>query len=128
MPDPTPIPTPTPEPNHPHKRGDIDQGWLNEFTNAESILAAAKPADRATLLAEGGINAAKISALTLAIPAARKLAGQAVQGTSGKVMITGDEEISKQELLQKIQYVQKRARQKYEADEPGRLKVYGIGQ
>ena len=100
MPDPTPTPTPAPEPNHPHKRGDINQSWLDEFTAAEAIIAAATPADRATTLADGGVDTAKITALTAAIVAARKLAGQAVQGTSGKVMITGDEEISKQELIQ----------------------------
>jgi hypothetical protein len=97
-----PTPTPTPAPKTTPKRGDINQSWLDEFTSAEAILAAAKPADRAVELAEGGIDAGKISALTLAIAAARKLAGKAVQGTSGKRLITGDEETLKTELLKQI--------------------------
>lgn len=121
-------PAPASAPKTTPKRGEINQSWLDEFTNAEAILAAAKPADRAVELAEGGIDAGKISALTLAIAAARKLAGKAVQGTSGKRIITGDEEELKTELLKQIQSVQTRARQKYDASGPGRLKDYAIGQ
>lgn len=128
MPDPAPTPAPTPDPKKTPKRGDINQTWLDEFTAAEAILAAAKPADRATKLAEGDIDAAKITALNLAVVAARKLAGKAVQGTSGKRIITGTEDDLKKELLRQIQYVQTRARQKYDANAPGRLKDYAIGQ
>jgi len=127
-PTPTPAPAPDPVPKSTPKRGEINQAWLDEFTNAEGILAAANPADRATRLAEGGIDADKITALTTAIAAARKLAGLAVQGTSGKLIITDTEDTLKTALLEQIHYVQKRARQKYDASEPGRLKDYAIGQ
>ena len=127
MADPTPTPTPTPAPKTTPKRGEINQSWLDEFTNAEAILAAAKAADRATKLADGGIDTGKITALTQAIIDARKLAGKAVQGTSGKRIITGTEEELKTELLKQIQYIQTRARQKYDASAPGRLKDYAIG-
>ena len=123
-----PTPTPAPAPKTTPKRSDINQSWLDEFTSAEAILAAAKPADRAVELADGGIDAGKITDLTAAIAAARKLAGKAVQGTSGKRIITGDEETLKTELLKQIQYVQSRARQKYDASEPGRLKDYAVRQ
>lgn len=128
MPDPIPTPTPAPAPasKTPGKHGEINQDWLDEFTTAEAILAAAKPADRAAKLAEGGIDAAKTAALTQAIAAARKLAGQAVQSTSGKHIITGNEDDLKKELLKQIQYIQTRARQKYDATEPGRLPDFGI--
>lgn len=128
MPDPTPTPAPEPTPKSTPKKGDINQSWLSEFTDSEAIIAAAKPADRAAKLADGDIDAAKIAALTAAIAAARRLAGLAVQGTSGKQIITGTEDTLKTALLEIIQYVQKRARQKYDASESGRLKDFGIGQ
>lgn len=127
MSDSTPSPAPAPDPKNPSKRGQVNQEWLAEFTNSEAIVAAATPADRAAKLAAGGIDAAKIAALTAAILAARKLAGRAVQGTSGKHIITDNEDTLKTALLEKIQYVQKRARQKYDAMEPGRLADYAIG-
>ena len=125
-PTPTPTPAPTPTPKTPGRRGEIDQSWLDEFTTAEAILAAAKPADRAAKLAGGGIDVAKTAGLIQAIAAARKLAGQAVQGTTGKHIITGNEDDLKKELLKQIQYVQTRARQKYDSTEPGRLADFGI--
>jgi hypothetical protein len=128
MADPTPTPTPTPTPKTTAKRGEINQDWLDEFTDAEAIVAATGKDGRSVKLAEGDIDATKISALINAIVAGRKLAGQAVQGTSGKQIITSTEETLQLALVEKIQYVQKRARQKYDANEPGRLKDYGIGQ
>jgi len=128
MADPTSAPTPTPTPKTAAKRGEINQDWLDEFTNAEAIVAATGKDGRSVTLAEGDIDATKISALTNAIVAGRKLAGQAVQGTSGKQIITDTEKTLMDALVEKIQYVQKRARQKYDATESGRLKDYGIGQ
>jgi hypothetical protein len=127
MPDPTPTPAPTPEPKKNAARGEINQSWLDEFTSAEAIVTATKVAERPAILTDGGIDAAKIAALTKAIADARKLAGQAVQGTSDKEVITDEEAGLKKILLEKIQYIQKRARQKYDATEPGRLKDFGIG-
>ena len=130
MTDPIPPPAlvPTPAPKSTAQKGEINQAWLDEFTNAEAILAATKPADRAATLAAGGIDAGKTTDLTARIAAARKLAGKAVQGTSGKRVITGTEEELKTELLQQIAYIQTRARQKYDGTEPGRLKDYAISQ
>jgi hypothetical protein len=67
-----------------------------------------------------------VDALDADIQAARKLAGQAVQGTDSKHVITGDEEKFKQALIAKIQEVQKRARQKYDATAPAKLADYAI--
>jgi len=127
---PTPTPEPAPEPSPKNKRtpGEINKEWLAEFTLAEAILAAAAVDGRPAVLAAGDIDAVKITGLTDAIATGRKLAGQAVQNTSGKRIITGTEDDLKKELLQQIQYIQTRARQKYDATESGRLKEYGIGQ
>ena len=129
MADPAPTtPVPTPAPKSSVKRGEINQTWLDEFTAAEAIVAATGKSERPARLAEGGIDAAKISVLTAAILAGRQLAGLAVQGTSGKEIITGTEQTLQDALVEKIQYIQKRARQKYDATASGLLKDYAIGQ
>ncbi len=128
MPDPTPTPPPpTPAPT-PRSRGDINQAWLDELTNAGEIAAAAQKSDYKTKLADGDIDQAKVTALTNAITAARKLAAQAVQGTTGKHNVTGDETGLQDDLINQIQTVQKRARQKYDATDPGKLADYAVGQ
>lgn len=124
----TPTPGPAPAPKAKRSPGPINQEWLDEFTFAEGIVAATQVTGRPAILADGDIDAAKITALTDAIVAARKLTGQAVQGTSGKRIITHTEEDLKKVLLKRIHYVQARARQKYDSTEPGRLTEYGIGQ
>ncbi len=106
----------------------VNHALLDELTQAEAILAAAAPADRATRLAEGGIDAAKVTALTTAIAAARTQAAQAALGTTGKQGVTAEESALLDDLVNKIQEVQKRARQKYDATEPVRLKDYAVGQ
>ena len=130
MPDPTPTPTPTPAPTPKStpKRGVVNQALLDELTQAEAILAAAKPADRAATLDAGGIDAGKITALTAAIAAARTQAAQAALGTTGKQGVTAEESALLDDLVNKIQEVQKRARQKYDATEPVKLKDYAVGQ
>jgi hypothetical protein len=127
MNEPTP-PVPPPEPKVSHGRGIVNQALLEELTEAEAILKAAAPADRAAKLAEGGIDAGKIAALTAAIPAARTLASQAAQGTRGKQGVTANESVLQDDLINKIQEVQKRARQKYAATDPSQLPGYAIGQ
>jgi len=120
-----------PEPPAPEpvvKRGIVNQHLLDELTEAEAILKAAAPADRAAKLAEGGIDAGKISTLTAAIPAARNLASLASEGTTGKQGITGDEADLMEDLINRIQEVQKRARQKYDATDPAQLLGYAIRQ
>lgn len=130
MPDPTPTPTPapTPAPKTPRTRGLVNQAWLDELTTAEEIVATAQKSAYATKLADGGIDAAKISAITDAILAGRNLASQAVQGTTGKLGVTASEMTLQDDLINKIQEVQKRVRQKYAATEPLKLKDYAIGQ
>ena len=130
MPDPTPTPTPppTPTPKTTPKRGLVNQALLDELTSAEASLAAAKPAARAAMLAVGGIDVGKITALTAAIAAARTQAAQAAQGTTGKQGVTAEESGLLDDLVNKIQEVQKRARQKYDGTEPVKLKDYAVGQ
>ncbi len=110
-----------------HTRGDINQGWLDDLTEAEGIVTAARKAEYASALADGDIDAAKVDVLKAAIRSARTLAGQGVQHTSGKQTITSEEEGFKQELIRQIQLVQKRARQKYDAADPGKLGDYAVG-
>jgi hypothetical protein len=128
MADPTPTPTPTPTPaTHETSRGQIDQSWLDELQAADSLAATAAKSNYAATLAIGGIDATKVTALTAAIAAARKLAGLAIQGTNSKHTSTTEEEASRQTLISGIQEVQKRARQKYDGTNPSKLADYAIG-
>ncbi|MDD5140426.1 MAG: hypothetical protein PHY43_09245 [Verrucomicrobiales bacterium] len=128
MPDPTPTPAPAPAPKTTPKRGIVNQSLLDELSGAEEIAAAAKKPAYAATLAVGGIDAAKVTGLTTAIAAARNLGAQAVQGTTGKQGVTAEESGLMDDLVNKIQEVQKRARQKYDATGPVKLKDYGVGQ
>jgi hypothetical protein len=121
-------PAPAPEPKKPVQRGILNQAQLDELTQAEAIVAATEAPDRAVTLAEGGIDAAKITALTTAIAEARRQGAQATQGTTGKQGVTAEESGLMDELVNKIQEIQKRARQKYDASEPVKLKDYAVGQ
>ena len=60
MSDPAPTPNSTPNPTPtPRSRGDINQAWLDELTNAESISAAAQKTAYAAQLANGDLDATK---------------------------------------------------------------------
>ena len=56
------------------------------------------------------------------------MASQAAQGTTGKQGVTANESVLQDDLINKIQEVQKRARQKYAATDPSQLPGYAIGQ
>lgn len=127
-PAPTPAPAPAPAPQTTRTRGLVNQALLDELTVAEEITAAAKKAGYGAQLAAGGIDAPKIAAITDAIANARKLAAQAVQGTTGRQDVTQNEAGLMNDLINKIQEVQKRARQKYDATDPVRLKDFAVGQ
>ena len=125
MPDSTPTPPPAPTPKR--TRSAINQAWLDELTNSEQIVAAAKKPSYAAALATGGIDAGKVTALSTAITGARAHATAATQDTTGKQGVTQTESDLKDSLVALIQNVQKRARQKYDATNPGVLKDYAIG-
>jgi hypothetical protein len=126
MTEPTPIPTPAPK--APRSRGVVNHNQLDELAAAEEILTAAGQAGRAAVLAAGGITAAKIAALTDVIADARTWAADATQGTTGRQDATAEEGALMEDLANKIQEVQKRARQKYDATTPVKLKDYAVGQ
>jgi hypothetical protein len=132
MADPTPVtPTnpPTPEPKKPARtRGLVNQNLLDELSGADEIVAVTRKDGYAVKLAAGGIDATKITALTAAIASARTLAAQATQGTTGRQGVTQTEAELFDNLVDKIKEVQKRARQKYDATEPLKLKDYAVAQ
>ena len=73
MPDPTPTPPPAPKGN----RSTLNQDWINSLNNAGQIVAAAQKSEYAPVLATGGVDAAKLTALATDIAAAHALAGDA---------------------------------------------------
>lgn len=119
---------PDPEGKHSAPRGKLNQVWLQEFTNGEDIVAATRAPGRAEKLAEGGIDSTKIEELVSLVAEGRKLAGMATHTTSDKEITSDMEEAAKQALILGIQYIQKRARQKYDATAPGKLADFAIGQ
>ena len=148
MPDPTPTPTPAPTPKPTRDRSPINQEWIKELNDSEQIAAAAqKPAYAPTLApwnstqgvcaesgagdstgrAQGDIDAAKVTAFAKAVSDAQKLAGTATQKTTSKVGVTNREAELMGNLVELIQEVQKRAKQKYEAKNPTVLKDYAVG-
>lgn len=131
MADTTPT-TPTPTTNETAKvtrpRGVVDQNLLDELTAAEELVAVTRKDGYSIKLAAGGIDEAKVTVLAAAIAAARTLAAQATQGTTGKQGVTRTEAELFENLVNKIKEVQKRARQKYDATEPVKLKDYAVGQ
>ena len=128
MPDSTPTPSPTPSPVTPRTRGDINQAWLDEMTRSDEVAATAAKTAYAGQLATGGIDDAKVDGLANAVKAARLLAAAAVQNTTGKQGVTTTETALTDDLINQIQNVQKRAKQKHEATAPGKLADYAIGQ
>ncbi len=131
MPDPTnttttPAPTPAPQTPSTRTRSEINQNWLAALAAADRVVTAAQKPAYASALATGGIDAAKVTALANAIEAVRQLITKAMQGTAGKELVTADETDLKNELIEQIQGVQKRARQKYDATNPGKLTEYGL--
>jgi hypothetical protein len=129
MPDPIPTPTPTPAPTPKAKRdhSPINQEWIKELNDSEQIAAAAQKPAYAPTLAEGDIDAAKVTAFAKAVSDAQKLAGTATQKTTSKVGVTNREAELMGNLVELIQEVQKRAKQKYEAKNPTVLKDYAVG-
>ena len=125
MPDPTPTPPPAPAPKD--KRSTLNKDWINSLNNAGQVVAAAQKAEYAPLLTTGGITAAKLTALATDITAAQALAGDAVQMTTSKQGVTGNEAGLMKILVELIKEVQQRARQKYAADNPIALKDYAVG-
>ena len=109
-------------------RSSINQEWINSLNNAQQIVAAAQKAEYAPTFTAGGITADKLTSLATDIQAAQTLAGQAVQHTTGKEVVTGTEKDLMDKLIELVKEVQKRARQKHAAANPTALKNYAIGE
>ena len=131
MPDPTPTPpatpAPAPAPKPKRARSAINQEWIKELNDSAQIAAAAQKPARAQVLAEGDIDAAKVTAFAQAVSDAQQLAGAATEKTTSKVGITNSETDLMKILIALIQEVQKRAKQKHQARNPAVLADYGIG-
>ncbi len=127
MSDPTP-PAPTPEPQ-PSKRSHLplDKALLGELDLAEQLVALALQDGFAAALADEEIDAAFLNGVTARIGEADVLIGNITGDTAGKETATNAEAIAQKALLAQISKVQKRAKRKYPAGDPGR-KQYFIGE
>ena len=129
MADSTPAPAPAgvPGTTATRTRGQINKAWLAEITLCESILALARKPDNAPLFADGDIDGPFLTGFDTKIQAAKKLAGSAIQKTTGKKQQADTEDKLAGELVKHIQGIQKRAKQKYAATSRVLLKDYAVG-
>ena len=128
MPDPTPTP-PAPKPSA--TPGPLNKAQILALSRTEEIAAAAqKPEYLAQLPAEGSdIDAAFIDTLLADCKAARDQSSGAAQKTVDRNIAAGQEDTAGDQLVQAIQKVQARARQKYaRSATPQKLQDFLIGQ
>jgi hypothetical protein len=129
MPEPaTPAPAPVPPAKAKAARSPISKELLAELQLATAVAAAAVKADYATQLAKRDIAADYVAELQADIAAAQTLAGQTVGKTAAKQGVTSTEAELKDTLVERLQEVQKAAKQKSVRTGDKTLpKKYGIG-
>jgi hypothetical protein len=133
MPDnpPAPQPAPAPDPNkaktQPPDSG-VNQAYAASLTRVENLARAALKPDRvAPLSADGSdITQAFLDGCITEVTAVRKLLGIAGQQTTDKEDATDAGHSLEEKLIQAIQQIQARARQKYGAT-GSTLKDYHVG-
>jgi len=129
MSDPTPSPpAPTPSPEPPKKsateRREINQAWLDEISGTEKLAVVAAKDDYKAKLAKRKIDAPWLTKLNADLKKARDLTGQATGKTTGKKVVTKEEQGLRDALIEQIQSVQAAAKQKYFAKNKRALADY----
>ena len=122
-----PVPPPVPEAEG-SSPGPVNQALASSLTRAENICRAALKAGRIELLSANGsdVTADFVNGVLAQISSTRKLLGIAEQQTNAKQDKTEEGLTLEEQLIQCIQTVQARARQKYGANS-GALKGFHIG-
>ncbi len=123
----TPAPVPPAKPKS-GPRAPVNQAHLAEFQLASAVVAAALKAGYAPQLAKRDIAADYVAELQADIEAAQSLAGQAVGKTAAKQGATNNEAELKDALVERLQEVQKAAKQKGTRTGDDLLpRKYGVG-
>ena len=108
-------------------RGTVNQAHLDELTLAEALVRTSQKPEYATLLAAGEITAEFGTTLLTDTAAARKTAANAVGKSTGRQVVTVEEQNAQNKLTALLHGVQARARQKFADQTPERLRDYYIG-
>jgi hypothetical protein len=123
-------PAPAPAPNGgktPKTHGLLDKHQLAEISRTNTIYGVANdPATFAKIQDDQIITAAFMTQLGTDLQGVSQFTGGAAQATLDSQMDTGDEATTKKSLLDKIHYIQSKARMKYPAQHPARAE-YSIG-
>jgi hypothetical protein len=123
-----PTPTPTPAPKTPKTHGLLDKHQLVEISKTTTIYGiASDPATLAKIQDSMVITPAFMTQLGTDLQAAGQYTGGVTQAKTDAKMDTGAETPAKKSLLDKIHYIQSKAKLKY-AGNKSVLPEYGIGQ
>jgi hypothetical protein len=121
-------PTPTPTPKTPKTHGLLDKHQLAEISKTTTIYGiASDPAILAKIQDGMVITPAFMTQLGTDLQAAGQYTGGTAQAKTDAKMDTGAETPAKKSLLDKIHYIQSKAKLKY-AGNKSVLPEYGIGQ
>jgi hypothetical protein len=127
MADPTPTPTPAPATTTPKTHGLLDKHQLAEISKTNTIYGiASDPATLAKIEDDMVITPAFMTQLGTDLQGMSQYTGGAAQATTDAKMDTGAETPAKKSLLDKIHYIQSKAKLKY-AGNKSVLPEYGIG-
>ena len=127
MADPTPPPTPAPGVKTPKTHGLLDKHQLAEISRTNTIYGVASdPATLAKIQDDQIVTPAFMTQLGTDLQGMSQYTGGASQAITDAKMDTGDETTAKKSLLDKIHYIQSKARMKYPNGNPARAE-YSIG-
>jgi hypothetical protein len=127
MSDPLPTPTPAPDPKTPKHHGLLDKHQLAEISRANTIYGVANdPATLAKIQDDVVITPAFMTQLGTDLQGMSQYTGDASQAITDAKGDTSAETAAKKSLLDKIHYIQSKAKLKY-AGNKGVLPEYGIG-
>ena len=125
-----PAPTPAPAPKTPKHHGLLDKHQLAEISLANTIFGIANdPAVFANIQDDQIITSAFMTQLDIDLEGMSQYTGDVTEAKTHSKLDTGDEAVAKKILLDKIHYLQTKAKLKYAgAATRGVLADYGIGQ
>jgi hypothetical protein len=122
-----PAPTPAPDGKTPKHHGLLDKHQLAEISRTNTIYGVASdPAILAKIQDDQIVTPAFMTQLGTDLQGMSQYTGGASQAITDAKMDTGDETTAKKSLLDKIHYLQSKARMKYPNGNPARAE-YSIG-
>jgi hypothetical protein len=127
MSDPTPAPAPAPDSKTPKHHGLLDKHQLAEISRTNTIYGVAGDPDTLAKIQDDQIiTPAFMTQLGTDLEGMSQYTGGVSEAKTDSKLDTGDEAVAKKSLLDKIHYIQSKARMKYPNGNPARAE-YSIG-